>query len=107
MPGPILHSGANVLCGHGGNAVPMAPVPRVLVSGATVPTVATVASPYSVAGCPFSSAPGPCVTGQWVMGSMRVRAMGRPVAIQGGVAVCAPNGAPLVAVAVQQRVIAT
>ena len=104
MPGPILNLGASVLCGHGGNAIPTVPVPRVLVSGASV---ATIASPYSVAGCPFASAPGPCVTGQWVVGAMRVRAMGQPVAIQGGVGVCAPNGAPLVAIAVQPRVIAT
>lgn len=104
MPGPILHLGAQVMCGHGGQAMPTAPVPRVLVSGQPV---ATIAAPYSVAGCPFASAPGPCVTAQWVVGAMRVLAMGQPVAIQTGAAVCAPNGAPLVPVAVQPRVIAT
>src|SRR5262245_45308964 len=104
MPGPILHLGASVLCGHGGQAVPTAPVPRVLVSGQPV---ATMAAPYGVAGCPFTSAPGPCVTAQWIVGAMRVRAMGQPVAIQTGAAVCAPNGAPLVPVAAQPRVIAT
>jgi hypothetical protein len=104
MPGPILHLGATVLCGHGGQAVPTAPVPRVLVSGQPV---ATIAAPYAVAGCPFASPPGPCVTGQWVVGAVRVLAMGQPVAIQAGAAICAPNGAPLVPVAVQPRVIAT
>ena len=104
MPGPVLHLGATVLCGHGGQAVPTAPVPRVLVSGQPV---ATIVAPYAVAGCPFASAPGPCVTGMWVVGAMRVLAMGQPLAIQSGVAVCAPNGAPLVPVAVQPRVIAT
>jgi hypothetical protein len=104
MPGPILHLGATVLCGHGGQALPTAPVPRVLVSGQPV---ATIAAPYAVAGCPFASPPGPCITAQWVVGAVRVLAMGQPVAIQTGVAVCAPNGAPLVPVVAQPRVIAT
>lgn len=104
MPGPVLHLGATVLCGHGGQAVPTAPVPRVLVGGQPV---ATIVAPYTVAGCPFAGAPGPCVTGMWVVGAMRVLAMGQPLAIQTGIAVCAPNGAPLVPVAVQPRVIAT
>lgn len=104
MPGTVLHLGATVLCGHGGQAVPTAPVPRVLVSGQPVVTIAT---PYTVAGCPFSSAPGPCATGMWTVGAVRVTAMGQPLAIQTGIGVCAPNGAPLVPTAMQPRVIAT
>jgi hypothetical protein len=105
MPGPILHLGATVLCAHGGQAVPTAPVPRVLVSGQPV---ATIVAPYAVAGCPFPPASGgPCVTGQWVVGAVRVMAMGQPVAIQAGVAVCAPTGTPLMPVVVQPRAIAT
>ena len=104
MPGPILHLGATVLCGHGGQAVPTMPSPRVLVSGSPV---ATIAAPYSVAGCAFPGPPGPCVTGLWIVGAVRVTTLGQPVAIQTGVGVCAPNGAPLVAVAMQPRVIAT
>ena len=105
MPGPILHFGATVLCAHGGQAMPTAPVPRVLVSGQPV---ATIVPPYVVAGCPFPPVSGgPCVTGQWVVGAMRVLAMGQPVAIQSGVAVCAPTGMPLLPVVVQPRVIAT
>lgn len=104
MPGPILHMGAVVLCAHGGQAVPTAPVPRVLVSAMPV---ATIAAPYAVAGCPFvPPAPGPCVTGQWVLGATRVMAMGQPVAIQTGVSICAPTGTPLMPVTVQPRVIA-
>jgi hypothetical protein len=76
----------------------------VLVSGQPV---ATMAAPYAVAGCPFTSAPGPCVAGQWIVGATRVAAMGQPVAIQTGVSICAPNGAPLLPIAVQPRVIAT
>jgi hypothetical protein len=105
MPGPILHFGATVLCAHGGQAMPTAPVARVLVSGQPV---ATIAAPYVVAGCPFPPVSGgPCVTGQWVVGAMRVLAMGQPVAIQTGVAVCAPTGTPLLPVAAQPRAIAT
>ena len=36
MPGPLLHLGATVLCAHGGQATPSAPVPRVQVSGQPV-----------------------------------------------------------------------
>jgi hypothetical protein len=105
MPGPVLHLGATVLCAHGGPATPTAPVPRVLVSGQPV---ATITAPYAVAGCAFPPASGgPCVTGQWVVGAVRVLAMGQPVAIQAGVAVCVPSGTPLVPVAVQPRVLAT
>ena len=104
MPGPLLHLGATVQCGHGGQAVPTAPVPRVTVSAQPV---ATMAAPYAVAGCPFTAAPGPCATGMWVVGATRVFAMGQPLAIQTGVGVCVPNGAPLVGGAAQPRVIAT
>jgi len=69
--------------------------------------VATIAAPYVVAGCPFvPPMAGPCVTGQWVVGAVRVMALGQPVAIQGGVAVCAPTGTPLLPLVVQPRVIA-
>jgi hypothetical protein len=105
MPGPILHLGAVVLCAHGGQATPTAPVPRVLLSGQPV---ATILPPYMVAGCPFPPVSGgPCVTGQWVVGAVRVLAMGQPVAIQTGAAVCAPTGTPLLPVGVQTRAIAT
>jgi hypothetical protein len=84
--------------------MPTAPVPRVLVSAQPV---ATIAAPYAIAGCPFvPPAPGPCVTGQWVLGAMRVFAMGQPVAIQTGVSVCVPTGTPLIPSVVQPRVIA-
>jgi hypothetical protein len=107
MPGPILHVGAVVTCTHGGMATPPSPSPRVLVSGQPV---ATITVPYVIAGCPFvppGNPLGPCVTGQWVLGATRVLALGQPVAIEGGVSVCVPNGAPLLPVTVQTRVIAT
>jgi hypothetical protein len=106
MPGPILHSGAVVLCAHGGQAMPTAPSPRVTVSGMPV---ATIAAPYSVAGCAFAppAGNGPCVTGQWLVGAVRVTSLGQPLAILSGVSVCVPTGTPLVPVSAQTRAIAT
>jgi hypothetical protein len=105
MPGPVLHLGAVVLCAHGGQAMPTAPVPRVMVSGQPV---ATIAAPYAIAGCPFPPVSGgPCVTAQWVVGAMRVLAMGQPLAIQTGAAICVPTGTPLMPTVVQPRVLAS
>ena len=106
MPAPILHVGATVLCSHGGQAVPTAPSPRVLVSAMPA---ATIVAPYAVAGCPFVTpgGNGPCVTGQWVVGAVRVLSLGQPLAIMTGVSVCAPTGTPLLPVAAQTRVMAT
>ncbi len=103
MPGFLLHAGATVLCAHGGQALPTAPSPRVLVSGQPV---TTQPPPYTVAGCAFvpPGGNGPCVTAQWVVGAVRVLAGGQPVLLQSSVAVCAPTGTPLNAVATQTRV---
>ena len=104
MPGPLLHVGASVLCAHGGTATPTAPNPRVLVSGQ--PTV-TMAAPYVIAGCAFPPPPvanGPCVTAQWVLGALRVKASGLPVLLQDSQAICAPTGTPLNIVMTQMRV---
>lgn len=105
MPGPILHLGATVLCSHGGQATPSAPMPRVTVSRQPI---TTVAAPYLIAGCPFPPVSGgPCVTAQWIVGATRVLAGGVPVVIQTGTAICAPTGVPLLAVAAQPRVVAS
>jgi len=106
VPGPILHVGATVICAHGGQAVPTVPSPLVLVSGMPI---ATIAAPYAVAGCAFVPPPGngPCVTAQWIVGTVRVLSQGQPIAIQSGVSTCLPTGTPLIPVAAQPRVIAT
>jgi len=106
MPAPVLHVGAVVLCSHGGQAQPSAPQPRVLVGGQPV---ATITAPYTVAGCTFvpPAGNGPCATGQWITGSVRVLASGQPLALQSGASVCAPTGTPLMPVVVQPRVLAT
>ena len=102
MPGFLLHQGATVLCAHGGQAMPTAPNPRVLVSAQ--PT-ALLSIPWVVAGCPLAPPPlPPCVTGQWVLGTLRVTSNGQPLVVQSGQAVTIPNGTPLLPVAMQTRV---
>jgi hypothetical protein len=106
MPAPILHAGAVVLCAHGGQALLTAPSPVVLVNGMPI---ATIAAPYTVAGCAFAppAGNGPCVTAQWVVGALQVLSQGQPVAIMTGVAVCVPTGTPLMPVMAQTLVLAT
>jgi len=106
MPAPILHVGAVVLCAHGGQALPTAPSPVVLVNGMPI---ATIAAPYSVAGCTFvpPAGNGPCVTAQFVVGALQVLSQGQPVAIMTGTAVCVPTGTPLMPVMAQTLVLAT
>jgi len=95
-----------VLCAHGGQAMPTVPSPVVMVSGMPI---ATIAAPYTVAGCAFvpPSGNGPCATGQWVVGAVRVLSQGQPLVIMTGVSVCAPTGTPLVPVSAQTRALAT
>ncbi len=105
MPGPVLHLGATVTCTHAGQAVPTAPFPRVLVSGQPVVTLST---PYVVAGCALTGTPTPpCVTGQWVVGAVRVLAGGVPLAVQSGTSIATPTGTPLLPLVVQPRVVAS
>ncbi|CAG9170131.1 hypothetical protein LMG23992_01475 [Cupriavidus laharis] len=105
MPAPVLHLGATVLCSHAGQATPLSPVPRVLLSGQ--PAV-TLASPYAVAGCALTGSPNPpCATGQWLAGAVRVMAMGVPLATMAGQSTCVPTGTPMLPVAAQTRVLAT
>lgn len=105
MPGPALHLGAVVTCSHAGPAQPLAPFPRVLLSGQPV---VTIASPYAVTGCALTGTPTPpCVTGQWLMGAVRVLAGGAPVALMTGTSTCIPTGTPMLPMSAQPRVIVT
>jgi len=104
MPGFLLHAGAQVLCAHAGQATPTVPNPRVTVSGQ--PTV-LLSTPYVVTGCTFPPPPtanGPCVAGQWLVGTTRVTSNGQPLLVQSSQGICAPTGTPLVIVATQTRV---
>ncbi len=107
MPGPILHVGATVLCSHAGQTTATVPNPRVMVSGQPV---TGIAAPWSVMGCtmpPPSAGNGPCVTAQWMSGSMRVLADGQPMAIATSQATCAPTATPAMPTVFQTRVIAS
>jgi hypothetical protein len=105
MPAPVLHLGATVLCSHAGQATPMTPFARVLLSGQ--PAV-TITSPYAVAGCALTGTPAPpCATGQWIVGATRVSAGGAPLATMTGSSTCIPTGTPMLPVAAQTRVLAT
>jgi len=104
MPGFLVHVGAQVLCAHAGQATPTVPNPRVTVSGQLT---VLVSSPYVVAGCTFPPPPaanGPCVTAQWLMGTMRVLSNGQPLVVQSSQAICAPTGTPLMIIMTQTRV---
>jgi hypothetical protein len=104
MGGFLLHQGATVLCSHAGQAMPTVPNPRVMVSGQ--PTV-LLPAPWMVAGCPLVPPPlPPCVTAQWVMGTMRVTSNGQPLVVHSGQAITIPNGTPLLPVVSQTRVTA-
>lgn len=107
MPGTILHTGATVLCLHGGQAQPMMSDPRVNVSGQPITVQTTM---YTISGCPLPPPPaanGPCISAQWITGATRVRASGVPVLIRSSQAMCAPTGSGLNIVATQVRVKAT
>ena len=104
MPAPVLHLGAVVLCTHAGPATPVAPFPRVLVSGQ--PAV-TLASPYAITGCALTGSAPPCVTGQWISGAVRVLAGGMPLVTVAGVSTAVAPGTPLLPVSFQVRVLAT
>jgi hypothetical protein len=107
MPGFLLHLGATVMCSHAGQATPVQPNPRVLVSGQPI---VTIASTYVVAGCalpPPPSGNGPCVTAQFVTASTRIMVAGQPVLLLDSQAVCAPTGTPLVIAQTQTRVTGT
>jgi hypothetical protein len=101
MPGFVLTQAASVLCMHGGQAQPTAPLPRVLLSGQ--PAIGQT-SVYTIAGCPLAPSSPPCVTATWVVGAVRVRSGGIPLVINTGTAVCVPTGTGLLPVAFQTRV---
>jgi hypothetical protein len=104
MPGFLLNIASTVICSHGGQAKCTMPMPRVRVMGLPV-TVQP--PPYVIAGCANPPPPvnvGPCITGMWVLGALRVKAMGMPVLLQDSQAVCVPTGTPLTVVLTQMRV---
>lgn len=103
MPGFLVQQGAAVICAHGGQAQATVANPRVMFSGA--PSL-LISAPWTVSGCPGVPAVPvpPCVTGEWVTGTIRVLAGGQPLVFNSGQSVCSPTGTPLQALACQARV---
>lgn len=104
MPGFLLHQGATVICLHAGTAQPVAPNPRVKVSGQQVVTQPTQ---YTIAGCtmpPPIAGNGPCITATWLTAATRVRASGIPVLLQDSSSICTTTGTKLNVVVTQFRV---
>ncbi len=101
MGGFFLHQGAQVICEHGGQATPIVPNPRVMVSGMPISTMKTM---YAIAGCPLPPGSPPCVTAQWVTASLRVTAAGDPVVLVDSRAVTSPNGVGLKPLSTQTKV---
>jgi len=107
MSGFLLHSGATVLCSHGGQAQPTVVNTSVTVGGQ--PTV-TISSTYTVSGCSFPPPPtanGPCVTAQFVTAATRVTSNGQPLLLLDSQAICTPTGTPLQITVTQTRVTGT
>lgn len=105
MPGFVLHAGAAVMCMHGGQAQPMVPNLRVVVSGQ--PTTVMTA-PWAVAGCAFnvSGSPLPCLVATWITSATRVTSNGQPLVLMDSLALCTPNGTGLLMLSAQTRVTA-
>lgn len=96
MPGFVLTMATPVMCSHGGQAKPVPPVGRVMIMGMGA---VTIAHTYVIVGCaaPAALLP-PCVTGNFLMGSLRVRTMNIPFALvpPGGPSLCPGNPTPLI-----------
>src|SRR3954454_23996558 len=105
MPGFLLHLGATASCTHQGQAIPMSPNPRVLVSGQ--PTVC-MTSQYSIVGCPQQPPVGPpCVTAQFMTAATRLMSNGQPMLLLDSRATCVPTGVPVTILQTQTRVTGT
>ncbi|MDO8149681.1 MULTISPECIES: hypothetical protein [unclassified Isoptericola] len=107
MPGFLLTTASSVACAHQGAATAVVPAARVRLGG--TPAV-LLSSPWTVAGCTFpppSAGNGPCVTGTFTTGSVRVTSTGQPLALQHAPGQCVPTGTPLIVRQTQPRVRAT
>ncbi len=98
----LIQMGATVMCAHGGQAMAITPNPRVLLSGQ--PSL-LISGQWVVAGCPLVPPPlPPCITGQWLVGTVRVLSNGQPMVLQSGTGITLPNGTPMIPVVMQARV---
>ena len=96
MPGFLLNASSMVTCSHAGQAKATALFPKVLVKGQPV---ILLSGPFQVAGCAMPPPPagnGPCVTGQFMVGSTKILANGQPILLQSSQGMCVPTGTPLI-----------
>lgn len=106
MLSPILHLGADLICAHGGHAVPMSSFERVTVAGQPI---VRMTDRFDIVGCALvpASGMGPCLSGQFLSGATRIYAGSLPVLVQDSASMCDPTGTPLTVLTVQLRVNAT
>ena len=102
MAGFLLHADSILRCSHGGEATPVAPNPRVTISGQPI---VSQTSDFVIAGCALAKT-GRCATARFVTAASRVKASGVPVLLHTRQAVCMPTGTPLHIVQTQTRVTA-
>jgi hypothetical protein len=100
----ILSAGDQIVCAHGGRAMPLITSPRVRVKGLPVVTQTV---PYTIAGCsnpPPPTSVGPCILANWVKPSLRVKSMGQALLLRNSQAICVPTGTPLLVAVTQVHV---
>ena len=94
MAGPSLTAASTLLCPHGGQVTIIPANVRAMAGGAPI---ATAADTFLVAGCAFTlpgPVPSPCVSVQWIVPGLRLKA-GGPALDAGSVGLClAATGAP-------------
>ncbi|MBL0158374.1 MAG: hypothetical protein IPP47_14915 [Bryobacterales bacterium] len=117
MASLLINTTSQGICAHRGSAKPVAPLPRVLLSGA--PAVPQQ-PPWPVIGCTvpllFGSGPTgqqhpiigilPCFLVTWVTATTRVKSMGQPLLLADSQGIAQPNGLPVVLLPGQFRVTA-
>ena len=100
--GYLVTQTANVVCMHGGQGQPIAVSPRLQIDKQPV---ILQTSNYTIAGCSnIPEAGGPCASGQWLQGAVRVKSQGMPLLLNMSQGVCAPTGVKLTVVMTQLRV---
>jgi hypothetical protein len=100
----LLTKGATGTCSHGASATPISGNPKVLVGGSPV---LTLASQFSIAGCPNRPSPLtplPCVIAMFTSCAIRVTVMGVPVLLSSSSTTNIPTGASTKVTEPQTRV---
>ena len=103
MPGHMVNLSSTILCPHAGKASIVTTNIRVKACGQPV---ALATDQFLITGCPFMippSKPSPCLQIQWLLTSLRVKVMGRPVVLKDSMGLCKspeqiPQGPPNIVV---------